>query len=172
MKKLLFVTYGFPPLLNPRAIQVVRMAKYLLNFGWRTTILTVDEKSAFEISDSDLFSLIPEGIRVERVRTFEPKNLIRILYRSLPLILALPDSKIGWAYFATRKGKDILKKGGYDLILSSAQPFSSHLVGLKLKKETGLPWVAHFSDPWVDSPYFPDYNITPQHLRCPRECYD
>jgi glycosyltransferase involved in cell wall biosynthesis len=37
--------------------------------------------------------------------------------------------------------------------LSFAQPWSDHLVGLRAKRQTGLPWVAHFSDPWADSPY-------------------
>src|SRR5262249_46486972 len=38
-------------------------------------------------------------------------------------------------------------------LVTFAQPWSDHIAGLRVRRSMGLPWVAHFSDPWVDSPY-------------------
>jgi len=54
---------------------------------------------------------------------------------------------------ATHAAVSAAASGEYAGLVSFAQPWSDHLVGLRVHRETGLPWVAHFSDPWADSPY-------------------
>jgi len=68
-------------------------------------------------------------------------------------LFKLPDGKMGWYWPAYKKALALLGKEHFDLIHSWAMYLTSNIVGLKLKKETGLPWVVHFSDPWVDNPY-------------------
>jgi glycosyltransferase involved in cell wall biosynthesis len=55
---------------------------------------------------------------------------------------------------ALRAARQALASAPADAIVSFAQPWTDHLIALTLTRETGLPWVAHFSDPWIDSPYF------------------
>src|SRR5262249_7025364 len=54
---------------------------------------------------------------------------------------------------ATGAGRGVAHDQRIDRIVSFAQPWSDHLIGRRLRRETGLPWIAHFSDPWIDSPY-------------------
>jgi glycosyltransferase involved in cell wall biosynthesis len=55
---------------------------------------------------------------------------------------------------ALRAARQALEARRPDVLVTFAQPWSDHLIGLRLRRESALPWVAHFSDPWVDSPYF------------------
>ncbi len=72
-----------------------------------------------------------------------------------PFLKHLPDEKRVWVPSAIAEGRRALADAPADVIVSFAQPWSDHLVGLHLHRESGLPWVAHFSDPWVDNPYHP-----------------
>jgi glycosyltransferase involved in cell wall biosynthesis len=65
----------------------------------------------------------------------------------------LPDEKSVWILAAARAARRLASERKYDVLVSFAQPWSDHLAGLRVHRATGLPWVAHFSDPWVDSPY-------------------
>jgi hypothetical protein len=88
-------------------------------------------------------------------------------YISLPRILTLlplskfwfisryPDSYRIFNYYLTKKSKELLNLKKFDVMLSWSQPHSVHLVVLKLldKYKFDTPWIAHFSDPWIDNPY-------------------
>lgn len=54
--------------------------------------------------------------------------------------------------FLIRTCRKYLKTHKVDAIHTVSFPCSSHLIGYELKKEFGLPWIAHFYDPWVDNP--------------------
>lgn len=154
MKNVLFVSYCFPPQLTPEPIQTSRYVKFLPRYGWEPFVICADEESALsEPIDKSLLSLLPPDLRILKVRSFEPLILMRAVGKILPFLLKIPDNKMGWYRPAYKKSLAILKSERFDLIHSWAMYLTSNIVGLKLKKETGLPWVVHFSDPWVDSPY-------------------
>lgn len=154
MKRVLFVSYAFLPQLSAESIQTSRYVKFLPQYGWEPHIVCANEESTLvEFIDKSMLSLLPPNIKRIKVRSFEPRILIMALGRLLPISLKLPDNTIGWYRPACKKSLALLKREQFDMIHSWAMPLISNLVGLKLKKETGLPWVAHFSDPWVDNPY-------------------
>ena len=74
------------------------------------------------------------------------KDLVTEMFR-------IPDRQIGWYPFATRKGLEVVKNEGIDVIYSSGNPWTAHLVGRYLAKKCDLPWVADFRDPWTLNPY-------------------
>ena len=79
--------------------------------------------------------------------------MFRTLWRVVPPLKLLPDEKWVWIRAAARAAQRLAAERRFDVLVSFAQPFSDHLVGLRVRRATGLPWVAHFSDPWTDSPY-------------------
>lgn len=152
MKRVLLITYAFSPLRNPRSIQAASYVKFLPQYNWEPWVVCVEESSAYSgVKDSGLAGLLPPGIRIVKVRSFEPRIAMTIAAYLAPFLLSLPDSSIGWYRPAYKRSLSLLEKEHFDLIFSCAFPPTSNLVGLKLKKETGLPWVAFFSDPWVES---------------------
>jgi len=120
--------------------------------GWEPVVVCADEHSVYNTPiDSTLTELVPSDAKVVKVKSFEPKVALALAARVAPFLLYLPDTAIGWYRPAYKKALSTLKEEPFDLILSCAYARTSNLVGLKLKRKTGLPWVAYFSDPWADT---------------------
>ncbi|MDA0746917.1 MAG: glycosyltransferase [bacterium] len=154
MKNVLIVTHSFPPLLEARSIQITKLVRHMESCGWRPVILTVDPNCTPIGQDPALCNLLPTGLRVIQTPAFEKQWAISLLVRTIPATLYLPDKQIGWRPYARRAAATILQEESIDLIFTNAKPFTCHLIGLDLKRQHKIPWVAYFSDPWVDNPYF------------------
>jgi glycosyltransferase involved in cell wall biosynthesis len=88
----------------------------------------------------------------------EEHVIFRALWRIAPRLKGRPDEKWVWIAPAVDAARALAAETPFDAIASFAQPWSDHLIGRQLHRDLKLPWVAHFSDPWVDSPYhFPDW---------------
>ncbi len=179
MKKVLIITYYWPPAGGPGVQRVLKFAKYLPEFGWEPVILTV-ENGEYPAIDESLVSDIPSGLKVIRTKTVEPYTLYRLLNgqgkknripsyvlsesgnggfkkrisRYIRGNLFIPDAKIGWIPFAVREGMRILRNEQIDLIFSSSPPQTVNLVARKLAQKSGVRWVADFRDPWTDIFYY------------------
>lgn len=161
--RLLAVSFVTPPLLTARSLQVARTLKHLTALGWDCTALSVDPVSLREqglLADPALERLYRGTFRIVRTRTPENTRLLRWLRRFLvklnpPGARAVWGGKVLWVPSAIRAGRSLLVEGGaFSVIVSFAMPWASHVVGRALARASGLPWAAHFSDPWADSPYF------------------
>ena len=66
-----------------------------------------------------------------------------------------PDNYIGWKADVLKHVSHHLRQTGFkpDVVVTFAQPFTDHLIGLELKRKYDFKWVAHFSDPWTDNPF-------------------
>ncbi len=174
MKKVLIITYYWPPAGGPGVQRVLKFAKYLPEFGWQPIILTV-ENGEYPAYDESLSKDIPPICKVYRTRSIEPfklykkftgmaenetipvatlteekKNWKKKLAHWIRLNLFIPDAKIGWIPFAVKEGKKIIIKEKPDLIFSSSPPPTVHLIARKLAKWSKLKWVADFRDPWME----------------------
>ena len=156
LKRLLAICWEMPPLSGPRAVQVTRTLAALPEYGWHARVICFGPRSDryhqdFRVS---LEALSGGGASLIPVPSPEEWFIFRALWRLVPSIKHLPDEKRVWMPGALRAARAAIAAEPVDLIVSFAQPWTNHLIGLRLARETGLPWVAHFSDPWVDSPYF------------------
>ncbi len=67
--------------------------------------------------------------------------------------LFVPDARKGWNKYAYKAVKELISKEKIDAIFISSPPHSTQLLGLKLKKEFGIPLIADLRDPWTDMYY-------------------
>ena len=155
MKRLLAVSWEMPPLSGPRAVQVTRSLCQLATLGWHTRVVCFGARSTRYQQDYDVSTEANSGGAVRLIRVPSPEEWlpVRALWRVCPPLKRLPDEKRVWIGRALAASRRALAEQPADLLITFAQPWSDHLVGLQLHRETRLPWVAHFSDPWVDSPY-------------------
>jgi glycosyltransferase involved in cell wall biosynthesis len=65
----------------------------------------------------------------------------------------LPDEKRVWVARAAEAAHAAVCRRSHDVVISFGQPWSDHLIARRLVRRIAMPWVAHFSDPWVGSPY-------------------
>lgn len=158
--KALAILYCYPPFLLPATICYLKLLVGLAAHGVRVTAVTVDPRSysvpGESMVDLSLLRFIPPQTVNHPVRSWESTLLFRALRRFAPLSRAfyrlLEPRKREWTFPALRSLKR-LNPDSYDVILSCSQPHANHLIGYEVKKKTGKPWIAYFSDPWAGNPY-------------------
>ncbi len=182
MKKVLFITYYWPPSGKASLHWPLKMIKYLPKFGWQPLVLTVKEDT-FSQKDKTNFSEISDDLIVSRAKSFEPFNIYKKFTgksKSDQLIAAetisqsnkkishkisiwlrmnlfIPDARIGWYFPAVNAGRNLLKDVNVDVIVTVGPPHSTHLIGKKLSKKFKIPHVPVFIDPWVDIIYYKNF---------------
>jgi len=148
--RLLAISYVLPPALYPQAIQIGRiLARLPAEIG---AVSGAASTMAGGL-DSDLEFDRRLAFRLEI--PFRPAlsgSALAIAKRFLPLYAAIPDEFRRWVAKADAAVATKLDESGFrpDVVASFGEPMSDHLLGLRLKRRHGRPWVAHFSDPWAD----------------------
>lgn len=161
--RVLMVCYAFPPTGGGGVQRSVKFVKYLPEWGWTPTVLTVSNPSV-PVHDSDLATEVDSAIEVLRARTLEPsyaakQNLaassdstgfsIKPLVRNAAMALLQPDPQVLWNPFAYQAAKTHLRRVQHDAIYVTGPPFSSFLIGRRLKRKFNLPLVLDFRDEWL-----------------------
>lgn len=83
----------------------------------------------------------------------DPKSLFQLFARWLRGNVFLPDARLGWVPFATQAALRLLWTMPFDALLTSGPPHSTHIVGQRIQRKFGLPWVVDMRDPWSDFQY-------------------
>jgi len=154
--RILALAWMMPPLVFPRSLQVSRTLKTLKQYGWSTSVITIlPDAEPFGTQDqqlADLYAGCYRQIVLDPREDIRPSSWwLRVWRKAFRPQDVKVDNWIRRAGAALRKE---LKAGKYDVLVTFAQPWVDHLVGLEVKRrQPSLPWVVHFSDPWVDSPY-------------------
>lgn len=127
-----------------------------MEMGWKVTVFSVDLDSLPSSTrfDFELGKDYLEGLNVIRVKAPFSYKVLTILRRTFPFLALMPDDHITWATRLVRKIQSKYAAGDFDVMITFGHPWSDHLAGLEVKKILNLPWVAHFSDPWADNPYY------------------
>ena len=171
-KKVLIITYYWPPGSSSGVQRWLRMSAHLVALGVEVTVLTV-ENGSYPSRDESLLADVHPDIEVHRTSTLEPfhlfnrllgkrnndisvglsgyknsQSLIKKLAIWIRANLFIPDARKGWRGPALRKGKQLLKSGSFDLIVTTGTPHSCHLIGQKLSDTFNVMWLADFRDPW------------------------
>ncbi|HSJ53228.1 MAG TPA: glycosyltransferase family 4 protein, partial [Anaerolineae bacterium] len=129
--------------------RTVKFVKYLPEVGWQPVVLTVRQDYA-QVQDHSFGNDIPAGTPIWRTRALLlPRLLPWRLKNLITSWLLLVDQQLGWLPFAVRQGLALARHQQVDAIYTTASPYTAHLVGLQLKRRTGLPWLADFRDPWL-----------------------
>ncbi|MHC4879758.1 MAG: glycosyltransferase [Planctomycetota bacterium] len=172
-RRALVVAYVFPPAGGAGVQRVTKFVKYLPDFGWNCSVLTVANPSV-PVFDESLQSDIPADTVIRRARTLEPgyalKNTVsavsdsqasgrpslsgRIKRRLKQIVRAAgntvlqPDAQILWYPAAIREGLRLLREQTHDAIFVTAPPFSAFVIGAELSRRSGLPLVIDYRDEW------------------------
>lgn len=151
MRKVLVVAYYFPPFGGGGVQRTTKYVKYLPQFGWQPLVLTVQERYA-DMRDPSLEGDVSPSLPIFRTAALLlPRRFPWRLRNLIGRWLFVVDQQLGWLPFATRGALQLHKRQQLDAVYTTSAPYTAHLIGLQIKKRTGLPWVADFRDPWVDN---------------------
>ena len=200
MKKVLIITYYFPPSGGPGVQRVLKFVKYLPEFGWEPIVLTVKEGD-YPARDESLLKEIPPSLKVFRTPILEPYGLYRSITGKKPgsavdvnnipkkgdrknfaeriaefvrATFFIPDARIGWLLTGVKEAKKIIESEHIDAIYSSSPPYTCAVIARNVHRATGKPWIAGFRDPWTGFLSTPDRWFLPkkidEHLE--RSCFE
>lgn len=176
-KKLLLVTYYWPPAGGPGVQRWLKLCKYLPNLGYDITVC-IPENPSYPILDESLLKDIHPSLRILKFKIWEPYALARKLtpkneklkagqfgerdnWRARLSIwirgnLFIPDARKFWIKPMQKHLKELISKERYDVLITTGPPHSLHLIGLGLHNfliKKKIRWVADFRDPWTGISY-------------------
>ncbi len=179
-KKILIISYYWPPSGGAGVQRIFKFAKYLGQSGFDPFVVTVDDKVAsYPIRDQSLLADVPSDLKVFHTHSFEPLNILTKLtgnkapyggfankdkekfsqkvLRFIRGNFFIPDARKGWVKYAYAKAEELIAKESIETVIISSPPHSSQLIGLMLKKKfPKLKWIADLRDPWTDIFYYKD----------------
>ena len=183
-KKVLIITYYWPPSGGAGVQRWLKFSKYLPEFGWDPVIYTVENPEA-PIEDPSLIEDIPEDIKVIKTHIWEPYRLYKqfigekhakikhgfLSERKKPSLrqklsvwirgnLFIPDARKFWIRPSIKYLKKYLSDHPVDVIISTGPPHSTHLIALGICDYFKIPWLADFRDPWTNIDFYKDLGLT------------
>jgi glycosyltransferase involved in cell wall biosynthesis len=185
VKKVLIITYYWPPSGGAGVQRWLKFTRYLPGFGWQPVVYAPENPEA-PVDDLSLMEDIHPDVKVIKKRIREPYSMYRRFLGMSPDDrinagfltekekpqkkegisvwirgnLFIPDARKFWIRPSVRFLKTYIRQNPVDAIISSGPPHSMHLIALKLKKHVGLPWIADFRDPWTEIDFYDRLRLT------------
>lgn len=187
MKRVLIISYYWPPTGGSGVQRWVKFCKYLPELGWSPVVYTPENPEMLAI-DKSLLAEVSDKTQVIKTKIFEPYKLYRKLTgvfskkqqqgaevnpinhqkksfgQKLSMWvrgnLFIPDPRCFWIGKSFRFLVKELQKNPVDIIISTGPPHSMHLIAEKVSKKLNIPWVADFRDPWTEMFYFKHLNLS------------
>ena len=176
-KKLLIITYYWPPAGGPGVQRWLKFVKYLPDFNIQP-IVYIPENPTYPIIDNGLQSEVSEKAIILKSKIKEPYGLASFFGKNKTKKISsgiipnkkkqsfverillwvrgnifIPDARFLWVKPSVHYLKKYIEENQIDTIVTSGPPHSLHLIGLQLKKELGVKWFADFRDPWTTIGY-------------------
>jgi glycosyltransferase involved in cell wall biosynthesis len=179
MKKVLIITYNWPPGGGIVVLRCLKFVKYLRNFGWEPIVYTVSNPT-YPYLDYSNEKDIPEGITIIKQPIVEPIGIFKKISgrkKNEPLLnivqssskkrsfadtfgiwvrgnFFIPDARALWIKPSVKYLEKYLKDNPVDAILTDGPPHTNTVIGLKLAQKLNIPWLADFQDPWTQVDYY------------------
>ncbi|WP_333851873.1 glycosyl transferase family 1 [Epilithonimonas sp.] len=184
LKKILIITYYWPPAGGPGVQRWLKFAKYLPEFGYEPIIYT-PENPSYPLVDETLVKEVPENLKIVKTNIWEPYQIAEKFSKSnkkfkggqfdvgknqsfiskLSIFIRgnffIPDARKFWVKPSIQFLKKYLVENHIETIVTTGPPHSLHLIGLGLKKELpNLKWITDFRDPWTEISYYKHLKLT------------
>jgi len=184
MKKLLIITYYWPPAGGPGVQRWLKFVKYLPDFDIEP-IVYCPENPSYPIIDESLLGEIPDNLKVSKQPIHEPYRFANFLSGSKASKISsgvipkkknqspiqqlmlyvrgnffIPDARKNWVKPSVAFLSEYISKHDIETVITTGPPHSLHLIGLQLKQNLNLNWLADFRDPWTTIGYHNKLKLT------------
>ena len=192
MKKVLIISYYWPPAGGIGVHRCLKFAKYLREFGWEPVICTADNPE-YPVLDEGNFKDVHKDVVVLKTKIWEPYSIFKFitgkkkrdrihnvfLEEEKPNFahklgiwirgnIFIPDARKFWISPSVKFLSKYLKENPVDVLFTNGPPHSTHMIAYGVKKNLGIPWHADFQDPWTQVDYFPQLMLNPISKRIHR----
>jgi len=179
MKKVLFITYYWPPSGKASIHWPLQIIKHMPFYSWQPSVVTAKE-DVFSHKDESLFQHISPELKVIKTNSIEPFNIYKkftgkgkdeVLVASetisttnkglahrlsiwIRMNLFIPDARAGWYFPAVSGSTKFLKENLHDAVVTIGPPHTAHLIGMSIAKKFNIPHYPVLIDPWTDIVYY------------------
>lgn len=170
LKRVLIITYYFPPKSDIGGLRPFGLAKFLPLHGWEPIMLTPplpgDLDPSLRIVQSpyeDVVAQWKKRFGLDPQKTINAQFEIKIEKNQHSIadylafipneIITYPDAHIGWFDNAVSTGERIIQTEQIDAIISSSYPPTCHIIAKTLVDKYHIPWIADFRDLWTQNHY-------------------
>lgn len=189
MEKILIITYYWPTAGGPGVQRWLKFVKYLRDFDYEPVVYT-PENPHYPILDPSLETEIPKNVQVVKNKIFEPYAAVGLVSKKeiqkissgiisekenqgfLQKLLLyirgnffIPDARKFWIKPSVSFLSEFLEEEGIKTVITTGPPHSMHLIGLGLKKDLDIKWIADFRDPWTSIGYHKKLKLTANSLQ-------
>jgi len=176
-KKILIISYYWPPAGGPGVQRWLKFVKYLPDFNIEPHVY-IPENPTYPLIDEKLLSEVSDKAIIIKQPIFEPYGLASVFSKNKTKKISsgiipnqkkqlfvekamlwirgnvfIPDARVFWVNPSVKFLKKYLQEHQIDTIITTGPPHSLHLIGLQLKKELNITWLADFRDPWTTIGY-------------------
>lgn len=185
MKKVLIITYYWPPVGGAGVQRWLKFSKYFREFGWEPVIYTPSNPD-FPIVDETLLNDVPADLTIIKTKITEPYDYYRKIMgkkktetvnqgflsegkensflQSLMIWVRgnffIPDARKFWIKPSIKFLTAYLNDNPVDAVISTGPPHSMHLIAMGLKEKLNLPWIADFRDPWTQIDFYSQLKLS------------
>jgi glycosyltransferase involved in cell wall biosynthesis len=185
VKKVLIITYYWPPTGGAGVQRWLKFSKYFRQFGWEPIIYTPSNPD-FPINDETLLKDIPKDLTVLKTQITEPYDIYRKIMRKKKTETVnqgflsegkentlmqsamiwvrgnffIPDARKFWIKPSITFLSKYIKENPIDAIISTGPPHSMHLIAMGLKQAFNIPWIADFRDPWTQIDFYSQLKLS------------
>ncbi|NOZ33892.1 MAG: glycosyltransferase family 4 protein [Chlorobi bacterium] len=183
-KKVLIISYYWPPAGGISPLRILKFVKYLRKFNWEP-IVCVPVKADYLYLDSDNLKDIPDDLKILKTKIVEPFKLFKLLSgrkkndTNNPLYgnntkksiidnfavwvrgnFFIPDARCLWIKPTVKFLSEFIKNNPVDAILTDGPPHTNTVIGMRLSEKFNIPWLADFQDPWTQVDYYKLFKLT------------
>ncbi|HLO54147.1 MAG TPA: hypothetical protein VK169_07670 [Saprospiraceae bacterium] len=198
MKKVLVISYYWPPAGGIGVLRCLKFVKYLREFGWEP-IVFAPENADYPYYDDGNFKDIPEGVKIIKRPIWEPFKLFKLITRRKDVPLNniihvrdrksifdnlgiwvrgnffIPDARSFWIKPSVKYLIQYLKENPVDAILTDGPPHTNTVIGTQVSRALNIPHLADFQDPWTQVDYYELFkigkNADAKHKRLEQETF-
>ena len=142
MRTFAIIAPQFVPCSYPPAHRVRFFTNHLEEFGWKPVVLCVDYAYMEEAVDAEFCEMVPESLEIIRVKALSTRWTRK---------LGIGDLGIRCFPYMLRRVKALCRERRIDALLIPGPPWHTFLIGPRIKREFGIPYVLDYIDPWVSS---------------------
>jgi glycosyltransferase involved in cell wall biosynthesis len=185
MKKVLIITYYWPPIGGAGVQRWLKFSKYFRQFGWEPVIYTPSNPD-FPIHDETLLKDVASDLTVLKTEIIEPYDLYRKIMRKKKTETVnqgflsegkentlmqsamiwvrgnffIPDARKFWINPSITYLSKYIQEHKIDAVISTGPPHSMHLIAIGLKHKFNIPWIADFRDPWTQIDFYSQLKLS------------
>ena len=182
-KKILIITYYWPPAGGPGVQRWLKFVKYLPEYGFEP-IVYCPENANYPLIDESLLEEVSNDTTILKLPISEPYKFAQLFSSQTKTIskgiiseaknqsfieklllyirgnFFIPDARKNWVKPSVNYLESYVASQKIDTIITTGPPHSLHLIGLQLNNLCKVNWIADFRDPWTTIGYHKKLKLT------------